>query len=682
MTEGVKFPIFVEVDPSKAKQGTDQVSRSLQDLNEKADSFGKNMRHALEAIGAFEAGKKFLEIAEASDKVDEKLRLVTKDEEDLIATRERLKDIANEGGVSLVSEADAYQKLILSTQELGKTSAEVQNFLRNLNVSVRASGSSAEEAQGAIQALAFSMSTGTLQGRALRSILNEIPTVADALAKKLGVTRSGLKELGDEGKISSEDLFQSLSKLSPEIEKIAEKNGGLGHAVNELKNNFTDFIGGVDKSFGVIENLNKSLGLLSKVFKELDQETIQAATHLERYIEKTQKAADVGPALGAEITILSRELKGLEGRQVISDSALARIAELHDRLDRLRGVAREVTKAAEPKAEEKAAVGGPSGGEGASQAQNTTRLLNGADERRIDTLEKLKQKLDDRDKAAQLVLTSDRASLEVSKLISAAQEKGKKKQEEINDEDREALILKAKKVQADEDQAKAYQDIVGPQEQYRQTEEALIALEKKHPELLDKIGQKLDENRLKYLENAHDLGSGFERAFLKMKLESQDFATVAENSVNAFADRATDALTNFVQKGKFDFAGFADAIIQDLERILVRALVVAAITALVPGLGPALSVGGAVAGAHAGGGTEQPGRSYIVGENGPEVHTPGQTGSTAPIGAAAPPPVNVQVVNVQHPDEIPNAIASGASDRAILNVLSRNQNKVRRIVGQ
>lgn len=677
--EGVKFPIQVEVDPSKAKSGTDQISRALADLNEKADSFGKNVRHALEAIGAFEAGKKFLEIAEASDKVDEKLRLITKDEEDLIATREKLKDIANEGGVSLVAEADAYQKLILSTQELGKTSAEVQNFLRNLNVSVRASGSSAEEAQGAIQALAFSMSTGTLQGRGLRAILNEIPTVADAIAKKLGVTRSGLKELGDEGKISSEDLFESLAKISPEVEKIAEKNGGLSHAVNELSNNFLDFIGGVDKSFGVIENLSKSLGLLSGVFKELDHSVVQEITHLGEYIDKVQRAADVGPALGAEITNLSRELKGLEGRQVISDSALARIDEIKNRLAALRGEAQQTTKLVEQKAPTAtAAEGGKSDVTAQVQAHE---LLNREDVKRINIVEQLQQKLDDREKAAQLSLTSDRAELEVSKLISAAQEKDKKNKIEINEKDTESLVLKARKIQADEDQAKAYQDIVGPQQEYLRTEEALLVLQQKHPEQLDKINQKLDENRLKYLESARDLGSGFERAFLKMKLEAEDFATVASNAVDSFANDATDALTKFVQSGKVDLAGFADAFIQDLERIAARAIVVAAITALIPGLAPAAGAA-SLAGAHASGGTEQPGRSYLVGENGPEIHTPGVTGSTAPIGSGAPTPVNVQVVNVQHPDEIPSAIGSGAADKAILNVLSRNQNKVRRIVGQ
>jgi hypothetical protein len=167
-----------------------------------------------------------------------------------------------------------------------------------------------------------------------------------------------------------------------------------------------------------------------------------------------------------------------------------------------------------------------------------------------------------------------------------------------------------------------------------------------------------------------------------MKLEAEDFATVAENSVNAFAQDSTDAILSFVQKGKFDLASFADAFIGDLERIAARAIVVAAITALIPGLAPAAGAGAALAGAHANGGTEQPGRAYIVGENGPEIHRPGVTGSTQPIGSAAPAPVNVQVVNVQHPDEVPNAIGSGASDKAILNVLSRNQNKVRRIVGQ
>ena len=49
-----------------------------------------------------------------------------------------------------------------------------------------------------------------------------------------------------------------------------------------------------------------------------------------------------------------------------------------------------------------------------------------------------------------------------------------------------------------------------------------------------------------------------------------------------------------------------------------------------------------IAGAFAGGGTTQPGKSYLVGERGPEIFTPGTTGRVHPNGSGGG---NMQVVN-------------------------------------
>ena len=193
----------------------------------------------------------------------------------------------------------------------------------------------------------------------------------------------------------------------------------------------------------------------------------------------------------------------------------------------------------------------------------------------------------------------------------------------------------------------------------------------------------LQDLQLRGLEASTALEDGFTRAFLKISKEADDLAAVAEKIVNVFADQATDALVEFATTGKFAFKEFATAILDDIIRIIARLLVLQAIQA-VTGTGGGGAGGGiaSIAGARENGGTVQPSRSFVVGENGPELFVPDRTGTIVPNEKSvqqAPAPVNVQVVNVQSEDDIPNAINEGAADDAIINAIARNKDRVNQV---
>lgn len=207
----------------------------------------------------------------------------------------------------------------------------------------------------------------------------------------------------------------------------------------------------------------------------------------------------------------------------------------------------------------------------------------------------------------------------------------------------------------------------------------LLAADPANALMIDQINLKLQDLQLQGLETSTALEDGFTRAFLKIRQEANDFASVGEDITNIFADQATDALVKFAETGKFAFKEFASAILKDITRIIARLLVMQAISAAAGGLG--IGVPATVAGARADGGPVQAGRSYLVGEKGPELLQMGnQSGNIVPnneIGGGQQSPVNLQVVNVTDPDEVPQAINDGGSDEAIMNVIARNQDRMR-----
>lgn len=201
----------------------------------------------------------------------------------------------------------------------------------------------------------------------------------------------------------------------------------------------------------------------------------------------------------------------------------------------------------------------------------------------------------------------------------------------------------------------------------------------------EQFAQRTEQLTLKRLEQSKALEDGFSRALIKLKQEAEDLAAVGEKVVNVFADQATDALVKFAETGQFSFKEFASAIVKDLIRIIARLLIVQALQAAIGGLGGG---GGAAANLAAGasqqaltprqnGGAVGPNRSFLVGENGPEILERPPVGQIIPndqVGGGSP-NVNVQVVNVQSEDEIPQAINDGVADDAIINALQRNKDR-------
>lgn len=229
--------------------------------------------------------------------------------------------------------------------------------------------------------------------------------------------------------------------------------------------------------------------------------------------------------------------------------------------------------------------------------------------------------------------------------------------------------------------------------QYVETERQLNLVLSARPDLIEQINQAFVANKIAMLDAQMTLSAGFERAFLKLGQEAQNYAAVAESAVMTFADRSTEAIATFVETGKLNFKAFASSLLSDIARLIIRLLVLQAIQAAVGLVAPGATTAGVVAAAAGGaaggggtrarGGTVQPDRSYVVGEKGPEIFKPNTTGTIIPNpGAGGPPPqVNVQVVNVDDPKKVPQAINDGAADEAILNVLQRRRDAVRRTIG-
>jgi tape measure domain-containing protein len=105
---------------------------------------------------------------------------------------------------------DTYSRL----SGLGYGLKEVTEIYDGFNTIALQSGVAAEDAAGAFFQLSQALGSGTLQGDELRSILERMPQLTQALAEQMNVSAATIKTLGSEGKITGDVIYKALSNAA------------------------------------------------------------------------------------------------------------------------------------------------------------------------------------------------------------------------------------------------------------------------------------------------------------------------------------------------------------------------------------------------------------------------------------------------------------------------------------
>lgn len=161
--------------------------------------------------------KEIIQLSDEFNNLEARLKLATSAGGDFNAAMDSIKDIANTTAVPLSSTADLFGKLTTATKELGYSQSEVTDLTRTISQAMAVSGGSAESMDAAITQLSQGLSSGALQGDELRSVLEQFPRIATALADGMGVSVGEIKKLGSEGKITAEVFGKAFASQADKI---------------------------------------------------------------------------------------------------------------------------------------------------------------------------------------------------------------------------------------------------------------------------------------------------------------------------------------------------------------------------------------------------------------------------------------------------------------------------------
>lgn len=119
-------------------------------------------------------------------------------------------------------------------------SAETVAFAEQLNKQIALSGASTQAADAAMLQLIQGLSSGTLRGEELNSILEQPPTIAQTIAGYMGVTTGEMRELASEGAVTASVVKNALLSSAEETNaKFAEMPMTWGQVWTSAVNTIT-----------------------------------------------------------------------------------------------------------------------------------------------------------------------------------------------------------------------------------------------------------------------------------------------------------------------------------------------------------------------------------------------------------------------------------------------------------
>lgn len=226
-------PIRVNLGLRELGERTKQVKGELHSAAQAVRIF----RTLLVATGVEAFAKSLIEMTDGLTNLQNKIKVVTATHGEFLLGMKSVVDIAHETRTSLESVATVYSRTTRSIEGLGKSQSETAQFTLTLAKAVQVGGSTAVEASNAMIQLSQGLASGTLKGDELRSVLEQLPVVSKLIAAHMGVTVGQLRLLGLQGKLTSEQVFDSIIAGTDEMAvKFAKMTPTVAQAWEVFKN--------------------------------------------------------------------------------------------------------------------------------------------------------------------------------------------------------------------------------------------------------------------------------------------------------------------------------------------------------------------------------------------------------------------------------------------------------------
>lgn len=215
-------------------------------------SLAGGLRGAFVALGGMALVNEIKQTADAMMSMSSRIKLVTKDEAERLQVEARLYQMSMRNRASLEDLGDLYYKTASSAKQFGASQEDVLKLTDIVSKSLIVGGADTAQQKSTILQLSQALSSGVLQGDELRSLRENAPRLMQEIAKNMGTTMAGLKEMGAKGELTTQRLMQAILQSGGAIEgEFARMTPTIGQALTVLGNKWSKLILDIQNNTGV-----------------------------------------------------------------------------------------------------------------------------------------------------------------------------------------------------------------------------------------------------------------------------------------------------------------------------------------------------------------------------------------------------------------------------------------------
>ena len=240
-------------------------AEQVQKVNKELGGMPPMLKKIAVAIAAAFSVREIARATEAYTSIRNRLALVTEGSMELAQAQDAVFQIAQNARQPLEATAELYQRIATNSDELKISASGVAGVVETISKTLAISGASSQASSAAMIQLGQAFASGTLRGQELNSVLEQAPALAKALAAGLGVNIGELRKLGEEGKLTAENVIQALQSQGAAVdEQFSKIEVTGGQAMTVLGNSLVKVIGELNDATGAGTAFGESIMQLSE----------------------------------------------------------------------------------------------------------------------------------------------------------------------------------------------------------------------------------------------------------------------------------------------------------------------------------------------------------------------------------------------------------------------------------
>jgi tape measure domain-containing protein len=253
--------IEIELEIRDAINRLGRLERELTKSSQSFDRAAQATRKFEGAINKAKAGlvaffaaislQKLAQLSDAMTQFENRVKLATNSLVQQLAVQQQLFLVAQKTALPLEDVGQLYSRLRIAAEQLGASQRDLINLTETVGLALKASGTSAASAQGALLQLGQALNSPRVQAEEFNSLIDGMPNLLREVEKQLGLTAGGLKKFVTDGQLSNKKFFDAILASQKALTQQANSSASTIEQANQrVANSFTSLIGAIDDKLG------------------------------------------------------------------------------------------------------------------------------------------------------------------------------------------------------------------------------------------------------------------------------------------------------------------------------------------------------------------------------------------------------------------------------------------------